>query len=365
LCFFFGCAILAINISQSKGYILMSRSSAFFINGGAGRVICSIPAFEKFMEESPEDDFIIVCEGGMDFFKGHPTLHTRAYDVSHKGLFEQFIKDRNCITPEPYRLWEYYNQKCSLAQAFDIIINNKGVRKLEDPKIYINKLEMVQGANVVEEIKQVTGFDKVIVVQPFGRSVETVGDFIIDNTSRSFQLNNVISIIDILKKEYGVIIMSEIPLKLTDNDGGKYPVAQPQIPNLRGWTGVIQVADHFLGCDSVGQHIVKGLGKTATVITGSTYPINISYPDDPDFDIIDVGDGKRVYSPIRVAMDEERDRLNDEAMELSEKQIKEVVNAIRRRLGTSTKSTTTAEIEQKKTKLVPGTSPVPTYNTGK
>jgi hypothetical protein len=343
----------------------MSRSSAFFINGGAGRVICSIPAFEKFIEESPNDDFIIVCEGGMDFFKGHPTLHTRAYDVGHKGLFEHFVKDRNCITPEPYRLWEYYNQKCSLAQAFDIIINNKGVRKLTDPKIYINKLEMVQGANVVEEIKQVTGFDKVIVIQPFGRSVETVGDFIIDNTSRSFQLNNVISIIDILKKEYGVIIMSEIPLKLTDNDGGKYPVGQPQIPNLRGWTGVIQVADHFLGCDSVGQHIVKGLGKTATIITGSTYPINISYPDDSDFDIIDVGAGKRVYSPIRVAMDEERDRLNDETMELSDKQIKEVVDSIRKRLGKSSKTTTTAEIEQKKTKLVPGTSPVPTYNTGK
>ena len=343
----------------------MSRSSAFFINGGAGRVICSIPAFEKFIEESPEDDFIIVCEGGMDFFKGHPTLHNRAYDVGHKGLFEQFIKDRNCITPEPYRVWEYYNQKCSLAQAFDIIINNKGVRQLPDPKIYINKLEMVQGANVVEEIKQVTGFDKVIVIQPFGRSVETVGDFIIDNTSRSFQLNNVISIIDILKKEYGVIIMSEIPLKLTDNDGGKFPVAQPQIPNLRGWTGVIQVADHFLGCDSVGQHIVKGLGKTATVITGSTYPINISYPNDPDFDIIDVGNGKRVYSPIRVAMDEERDRLNDECMEMSDKQIKEVVDTIRKRLGKSSKTTTTAETEQKKTKLVPGTSPVPTYNTGK
>jgi hypothetical protein len=343
----------------------MSRSSAFFINGGAGRVICSIPAFEKFIEESPEDDFIIVCEGGMDFFKGHPTLHNRAYDVGHKGLFEQFIKDRNCITPEPYRVWEYYNQKCSLAQAFDITINNKGVRKLSDPKVYINKLEMVQGANVVEEIRQVTGFDKVIVIQPFGRSVETIGDFIIDSTSRSFQLNNVISIIDILKKEYGVIIMSEVPLKLPDNDAGKYPVAQPQIPNLRGWTGVIQVADHFLGCDSVGQHIVKALGKTATIITGSTYPINISYPNDPDFDIVDVGEGKRVYSPIRVAMDEERDRLNDEAMELSEKQIKEVVDAIRKRLGKSSKNTTTAEIEQKKTKLVPGTTPVPTYNTGK
>jgi len=280
-------------------------------------------------------------------------------------LFDQFIKDRNCVTPEPYRLWEYYNQKCSLAQAFDIIINNKGIRTLTDPKVYINKLEMVQGANVVEEIKQVTGFDKVIVIQPFGRSVETIGDFIIDSTSRSFQLNNVISIIDILKKEYGIIIMSEVPLKLTDNDAGKFPVAQPQIPNLRGWSGVIQVADHFLGCDSVGQHIVKALGKTATIITGSTYPINISYPNDPDFDIIDVGEGKRVYSPIRVAMDEERDRLNDEVMELSEKQIKEVVDAIRKRLGKSSKKTGTEEIEQKKTKLVPGTTPVPTYNTGK
>jgi hypothetical protein len=159
--------------------------------------------------------------------------------------------------------------------------------------------------------------------------------------------------------------MSEVPLKLPDNDAGKYPVAQPQIPNLRGWTGVIQVADHFLGCDSVGQHIVKALGKTATIITGSTYPINISYPNDPDFDIIDVGEGKRVYSPIRVAMDEERDRLNDEVMELNEKQIKEVVDAIRKRLGKSSKKTATEEIEQKKTKLVPGTTPVPTYNTGK
>ena len=29
----------------------MSRSKAFFINGGAGRVICSIPALEKYEQE--------------------------------------------------------------------------------------------------------------------------------------------------------------------------------------------------------------------------------------------------------------------------------------------------------------------------
>ena len=48
----------------------MPKSSAFFINGGAGRIICSIPAFEKFQEENPTNDFVIVCEGGMEFFKG-------------------------------------------------------------------------------------------------------------------------------------------------------------------------------------------------------------------------------------------------------------------------------------------------------
>jgi len=344
----------------------MSRSTAFFINGGAGRVICSIPAFEKYQEEHPEDDFVIVCEGGMDFYKGHPTLHNRAYDVSHKGLFKDFIQDRTCVTPEPYRVWEYYNQKCSLAQAFDITINNKGVRDLPSPKVFINKQEMVHGANVVEEVKQVTGFDKAIVIQPFGRTVEQVGNFIIDPSSRSFQLNNIINLIDILKKEYAIIVMSELPLTLEDKDSGKYPVAQPSIPNLRTWAGIIAVADHFVGCDSVGQHIAKALGKTATVVTGSTYPVNISYPNDPDFDIIDVGHGKRVYSPIRVAMDEERDRLNDEAMELTDKQITEVVETIRKRLGKSNKKAEaakpTASASGPRPSLIPGNSPI---NKGK
>src|SRR6056300_1593454 len=127
----------------------MTRSTAFFINGGAGRVICSIPAFEKFQEENPNDDFIIICEGGMDFFKGHPALHNRSYDIWHKGLFKQFIKDRNCITPEPYRIWEYYNQKCSLAQAFDIAINDKGIRDLPAPTIRLSKEEILMARKMI------------------------------------------------------------------------------------------------------------------------------------------------------------------------------------------------------------------------
>lgn len=341
----------------------MKRSTAFFINGGAGRVICSIPSFVKYKEENPDDDFIIVCEGGTDFFKGHPDLGKRAYDFWHKGLFEQFIKDRNCVTPEPYRVWEYYNQQCSLAQAFDIAINNKGVRDLEDPKIYINKIEKVQGANVVDEVKKVTGFDKVVVVQPFGRSTEMIdGGFIVDATSRSFQINNVIDIIKKLKNEYGVIVMSEIPVHVEENP--TIPIAQPEIPDLKVWAGVIAAADHFVGCDSLGQHIVKALGKTATVVTGSTYPVNISYPNDKDFDIIDVGEGKRVYSPIRLTMEEEQDRQNDEVMELTDKQIDSIINSVRNRIGKSVKSNAnnikqmTPTVTSGKPKLLPGTKSI-------
>lgn len=335
----------------------MTRSTAFFINGGAGRVLTSIPAFELYEKENPNDDFIIVCEGGTDFYKGHPTLHDRAYDHWHKGLFEEYLKDRICVTPEPYRIWEYYNQKCSLAQAFDININNKGVRALNKPTLVLNKSEVVHGANIVDEIKQVTGHDKVLVIQPFGRTTESVGSFIIDPTSRSFQLNNIVDIINILKKEYGIIVMSEIQIPLEENDSNKHPVAQPEIQDIRAWAGIIECADHFMGCDSLGQHIAKALDKTATIVTGSTYPVNISYNDDPKFDIIDIGDGKRVYSPIRLTMEEQQDRMNDETMEMTELQINQVCDSVRAVLGKkSTKKTTFQPLNQ--TKLIPGNSTI-------
>lgn len=313
----------------------MSRPKAYFINGGAGRVICSIPAFEKLAET--EEDFIIVCEGGMDFYKGHPLLHDRAYDNWHKGLFDQHIKHRDCITPEPYRVWEYFNQKCSLAQAFDIAINNKGVRDLPPPKISLNKYEVVQGYNVVQEVKFKTGFDKAVVIQPFGRGVQNQGDFVVDPSSRSLHLNSVLEIINDLKKEYAVILMSEFPIALEENDSGKYPVAMPQIPDLRIWAGIIDVADHFIGCDSVGQHIARALGKTATIVAGSTFPINISYPDCKDFDIIDLGEGKRKYSPIRISMEDHIERANDEIMEMTKDQLQQIVQSARKRLGKSTR----------------------------
>jgi hypothetical protein len=79
--------------------------------------------------------------------------------------------------------------------------------------------------------------------------------------------------------------------------------------------------------------MAKALGTTCTSVIGSTYPINISYPNSPDFDIIDLGEGKRKFSPIRLTMEEEIERYNDEVMELNDESFKEIITSVRKRLG--------------------------------
>ena len=317
---------------------MSNRSKAFFINGGAGRVLCSIPALEKYEKESGDKDFVIVCEGGMDFYKGHPELHKRAYDSWHKGLFENHLKDKDIISPEPYRVWEYFNQKCSLSEAFDIEINGRPKKKkqnLSDPVIKLSKEESIKGYQAIQEIKAGTGKDKVLVVQPFGRSVMQEGDFIFDPSSRSFEFSNITALLTELRTEYAVIIMSEIMIPLEKDDN--HATAQPQIQDIRMWASIISGADHFLGCDSVGQHIAKAVGTTATIVTGSTYPINITYPNYEGFDVIDVGEGRREYSPIRISMDDERDRANNDCISMTPEQEVEVLESCVKFLGKGVK----------------------------
>ena len=304
------------------------RSTAFFVNGGAGRVICSIPAFEKYKEEHPEDDFIIVAEGGTDFFKGHPDLYPRVYDNWHKDLFRSHIQMRNVVTTEPYRIWEYYNQKCNLTQAFDIQINNKGIRNLPKPTIYLSKEELLTGRQLISEVKKKIKKDKVIVIQPFGRAIDYIDETLIDKSGRSFELKDLKKIVKKLQeKNFAIIMMSEFKVDFSE-DKLKDELAMPEGVNLRQWAAVIKYADHFLGCDSVGQHLSYAMEVPSTIVTGSTYPVNISYPDCKYFEIFDMGEVHREYSPIRITVDERIDRGNENIMSMNDEIIGLLVNNI-------------------------------------
>lgn len=291
-------------------------------------MICSIPAFEKYEKESGDKDFIIVAEGGADVYKGHPTLDRRVYDVLHKNLFEEKLKTRDIISTEPYRVWEYYNQKCSLAQAFDIQINNQGIRDLPTPTLRLSKEELVTGRQIINEVKEKLKKDKIIVIQPFGRGIQYVDQTFVDPTSRSIEYKDLKALLKKLQeKNFGIILMSEFKLDLTQ-EKYKDDIAAPEGVTLRVWASIIKYADHFLGCDSVGQHLSHIVGTKSTVILGSTYPINVSYPNDPNMTILDFGEDTREYSPIRITMDERIDRSMEGVMTMTPPIQDYVVNAV-------------------------------------
>lgn len=308
-------------------------NKAFFINGGAGRVLCSIPALEKYAET--HEDFVIVAESWGEFYSCSKILRNKAFPVYHKNLFEDYLKDKEIVTPEPYRLNQYFNQKCNLIQAFDIIINELDqVPQSKKINIELNKQEQINGYNIVNEVRETLKRDKVVVFQPFGSSIKVEGNFIFDSSGRSFELKNVYSILEELNKNYGVIIMSQIQIP----DWEKLGVAMPQNVSLTDWGGVINASDYFLGCDSVGQHIAHALNKPATVVIGSTYPENISYPDNKSFTIIDNAKDKRKYSPIRMTFDDCCDRNNEELMVISDDTIKKIIKSIKDKIGVSKKN---------------------------
>ena len=290
------------------------RSKAIFLNGGIGRILCAIPAIEKYQEESGDKDFIVVIEGKCNILDGHPTLDNKSYDMFHKNLFHTHIKQRDIISPEPYRVYEYFNQQCNLSQAFDILLNDKGLRELGKPRIFLSKEEKLKAKEILDQCKEKIKADKYIIFQPFGRAIQQIDQSFVDKSNRSIEFKNFKSIIRKLQKEkYGVIVMSEFGMDLKDE---KYEmdVAQPEKVDLRIWAAMIEQVDHFVGCDSVGQHFAHALGTPCTVVTGATYPENTTYPNTEGVSIIDLGMNDRQYDPIRITFDERISRVNENLM---------------------------------------------------
>jgi len=316
---------------------------SFFINGGAGRVLCAVPALEEY-KKNIDPDVIIVAEGWSELFLS-TSLRNNVWPLGSKDLFNK-IKNTEIITPEPYRLNAYFNQQVNLIQAFDILINNVDPTTPSKPlKLDIGKDDQIYGHNLVSQIKHQLQKTKAIVLQPFGSTVRAEGNFIWDASGRSFEVKDLFTLVDLLTKDYAVILMTnvQIPTEKQMN------AAIPNDASLLQWMGIINAADYFLGCDSVGQHIAHALNKPATVVIGSTYPENISYPQNKNFTIIDNGIDKRQYSPLRLTPCIEVDRDNEDLMILSDSTVNKIIKSIKNKIGTGS----VTKIESPKTNYLP------------
>jgi hypothetical protein len=308
-----------------------NRSTAFYINGGIGRVICAIPALEKYLENNPDDDFIVMSEFAYEAFSGHPRLHSRAYPVNTPHLFRDKLKDRNVVIPEPYAVWEYYNQKCNISQAFDICINGSFDKNLHKPSIYLSNEEIITATNIVNDMRSQRN-TPLFIFQPFGRGItmnaveSPTGP--IDTSGKSFTVEGAAKLIKLIEHKYSILVMNEFNIDFKTQFGCKYDTYFVENINLRKWFGLLKAADAFIGCDSIGQHIAHAYNKPAYVVLGSTFPENVTYPENKSFTIFDFYKDKRVYSPIRITVDEYPDRQNENAMVLSDAQIEEIANKI-------------------------------------
>lgn len=294
-----------------------------FINGGAGRMLCALPALERFITENP--DGYIITEGGLDFIWGNKLLQDRTFESNTKGIFENIIKGSEIISPEPYRDYDYYNQRISIAQAFDKIINGN-VRDGFDyrPNIILNKEEELTGVTAIKHARNEHKKEKTVVIQPFGRS--SVNDsnlgVIADYSTRSIETKTYFAIARAVREKYNVISMTEFPIP-DDNVS-----VNPKELTLRKWAAIINDADYFIGCDSVGQHLAYAMKKPGSVLLGSTFAVNVSYPD--YFNIIEKEGFEKRYSPIRISEFGcyEADRHNDLALEFTDAETDKIIKNI-------------------------------------
>jgi ADP-heptose:LPS heptosyltransferase len=295
----------------------------FFIDGGAGRAIAAIPALLKHARKN--DDFAVMVSGWDTLFWGIPELQDKTFNPDQKGIFEQVVsKAEEIISPEPYRVPGYFKQEKSLAEAFDYLINNTDDHSdLGAPILKTSKREEVNAAKLILDIKSQQQKDKTIVIQPFGRSMErTEINAVVDESSRSLDTEVYLKLVKKLATKYNLVLMAEQPFH-TELD--TYTV-KPQA-DLRMWSAFIDAADYFIGVDSVGQHMARALGKPGTVIVGSTFAINTTYPD--YFNLWERKVQKK-YSPIRISGLESHlaDRLNEKTMELTDEEVNQLYQSI-------------------------------------
>jgi hypothetical protein len=297
--------------------------TVFMIDGGAGRAIASIPALIKYNKTN--SDFLVLVNGWDTLYWGIPELQDKVFNPDQKGAFEQFLLDADrVISPEPYRVPGYFKQEKSLAEAFDYLINETDDHSdLEIPTLKTNRNEEVQAANFIQQVKQQQQKQKTIVIQPFGRSMEKPSEnILLDQSSRSINPDTYLKLVKKLSTKYNLVLFAEKNFWMEQDTYTMKPEA-----DLRMWSAFIDAADYFIGCDSVGQHMARALNKPGTVIIGSTFAINTTYPN--YFNIIE-RDTPKVYSPIRISGLEGHlaDRLNESTVEFTDDEINKMYESI-------------------------------------
>lgn len=324
-------------------------NTTFLISGGAGRVVNSIPALEKYEKLNSHDDFKILVAGWEFLFWSHPTLQKRTLGAHQRGNFEHVIKSSKVVCPEPYQLFNFYNQKVNLTEAFDEIINNtEDHSDLNYNCLHVSDYEISKAREFIQSLKQTQRKSRVIVFQPFGSGAHIVNGQPIDPSCRSLLQKDYFEIVKNINQDSVIFYASPPDLKhQADSISVSFDDKQPW---LRALVCLIHECDYYIGVCSVGQHIARAFNKPGLVIMGGTNEVNFSYPD--HFTIFRKKDIEPKYSPWRLsdAEVEFSDRENNGIMHFDTEEVNEIINIVRQNVNSVKIQSQTTELQ------VPGVS---------
>lgn len=312
-------------------------NTTFLIDGGAGRVINSIPALEKYEKLNPNDDFKVIVHGWESVFWSHPTLQKRVFGAHQKGNFEHIIKDNRIVSPEPYRNHNFFNLRINLVEAFDEEINNtEDHSDLNYTCLYLAASEKARSKEHVDNLKNQHKKTKMIVFQPFGSSAELLGKNVHDKSNRSMESDDYFKLVQSLSTD-AVIFYASQPQLRHKNDN--ISISFDEIPGYhRTLMCLISNCDYYVGCCSVGQHVARAFNKPGLILMGGTNELNFSYSN--HFKIYRKKNRTPKYIPWRLSdVDcEFADRENEGLMKFTTDELNEIISIIKTDLKV-TKST--------------------------
>lgn len=298
-------------------------NTTFLLSGGAGRVITAIPALEKYHRLNPNDDFKVIIYGWENLYWNHPMLQSRTFGVGTKGIFDNIVKKNRLVSPEPYHVYRYYNQQISLAEAFDELINNTNDHSdLTKPNLYLHSSEIQSARQMIQDALQQRGKSKFIVYQPYGSGITMIKNRPADPSGRSLDVDDALHLGHLLSQDAVVLYFG--PDEFI-HPGDNFMMNAKNISNvdLRFYMAMISQCHSFVGVDSVGQHMAVSFNCSSMIILGSTFEVNVSYPDHFKFFRNGI---QPTYSPIRIGgIDcDFADRANDGIMTFSKEQIEQM-----------------------------------------
>ena len=300
----------------------------FIIEGGPECSLCSIPALRKFIKNNPLD-IVKICTKYDNLYWGLNEFDGKVLNIDHKGVFDNaFSFADKVVTVNPYRVPRYYRQEKHLIEAIDVIVNEThNHTDLERAKLAISKEEELRAVEVVKSLRFREGDANLrftVVIEPWSFiSATRSGEYVIDSTSKSFETDFYVNLVRELSSKYNLILLSDTNLRL---DADVY-TEKINSSDLRTWASIIDSADYFVGCDSVGQHMAYGLNKPGAVILGSSFASNVSYIR--HFKIYE-NPGFKKYCPQTISEVEEKSAniANDNRMVFTEQQMSEIVRMI-------------------------------------